>query len=287
MPEPTTIGEPPPPRPDDRDQGAEGRRPADRGGLGGELGRRPSPRPFRSRRAGPRRLWQRPLRKGQYRRRAPRPARPSAGGRGRRGGSARRGGLVRPDGRGRAPGCGRRRSRSTAGAPGSSVVRPAARRSIACWITASFSASTEDNASSRIRIGASRSSARAIASRWRWPPDSMTPRSPIIVCIALRQRRDELVRVGVARRGVELRLIGIGLAEPQILLDRAVEQVGVLVHDGDHPAHRFGVERRQIAPADQHACPAAGRTGAAAGARPRICPSRSGRRCRSSRRRRR
>ena len=37
------------------------------------------------------------------------------------------------------------------------------------------------SASSRIRIGASRSSARAIARRWRWPPDSMTPRSPIIV----------------------------------------------------------------------------------------------------------
>ena len=60
------------------------------------------------------------------------------------------------------------------------------------------------------------------------------------------------MRVGVARRGVELLLVGVGLAEPQILLDRAVEQVGVLVHDGDHPAHRLGVERLQIAPADQH-----------------------------------
>ena len=62
-----------------------------------------------------------------------------------------------------------------------SVVRPCASRSSACWITASFSASTEDSASSRIRIGESRSSARAIASRWRWPPDRLTPRSPMTV----------------------------------------------------------------------------------------------------------
>ncbi len=70
---------------------------------------------------------------------------------------------------------------------------------------------------------------------------------------ALRQRRDELVGVGVARRGFELLAVGVGLAETQILFDRAVEQIGVLVHDRDHPAHRFGIERPQIAPADQHA----------------------------------
>ncbi len=43
----------------------------------------------------------------------------------------------------------------------------------------SDSASSDEVASSRIRIGESRSSARAIASRWRWPPDSRWPRSPI------------------------------------------------------------------------------------------------------------
>ena len=61
------------------------------------------------------------------------------------------------------------------------VVRPCISRSSACWITASFSASTADSASSRIRIGASRSSARAIAMRWRWPPESLMPRSPTTV----------------------------------------------------------------------------------------------------------
>ena len=102
--------------------------------------------------------------------------------------------------------------------------------------------------------------------------------------VALRQLPDELVRVGVARRRFELGLRRVGLAEPQILLDRAVEQIGVLVHDRDQPAQRLRVERR----ADRGRRPGprriADRTGAAAAARPTICPSRSGRRCRSSRR---
>jgi len=38
--------------------------------------------------------------------------------------------------------------------------------------------SSEDVASSRIRIGASARKARAIATRWRSPPESFTPRSP-------------------------------------------------------------------------------------------------------------
>ena len=45
----------------------------------------------------------------------------------------------------------------------------------------SDSVSRCDVASSRIRIGAFFSSARAMASRWRWPPLSFCPRSPIIV----------------------------------------------------------------------------------------------------------
>ena len=39
----------------------------------------------------------------------------------------------------------------------------------------------EELASSRIRIGASLRIARAIARRWRWPPDMRTPRSPSTV----------------------------------------------------------------------------------------------------------
>ena len=43
---------------------------------------------------------------------------------------------------------------------------------------------------------------------------------------------------------------GVGAAETQVVLDRAVEQVGVLRHHGDHPAHRLGIERAQVVAAD-------------------------------------
>ncbi len=58
--------------------------------------------------------------------------------------------------------------------------------------------------------------------------------------------------VGVARRSFQFLAVGVGLAEPQVLFDGAVEQIGVLMNDGDHPAHRLGIERLQIAPADQN-----------------------------------
>ncbi len=59
-----------------------------------------------------------------------------------------------------------------------SVVRPRASRSSACATWRSLSASSELVASSSSRIGRSASSARAIEMRWRWPPESLTPRSP-------------------------------------------------------------------------------------------------------------
>ena len=46
------------------------------------------------------------------------------------------------------------------------------------WIAASISESSAEVASSRTRIGASLRMTRAIAMRWRWPPESFTPRSP-------------------------------------------------------------------------------------------------------------
>ena len=58
------------------------------------------------------------------------------------------------------------------------VVRPAITSRSACLICCSVDASTDDVASSRIRIRGSASNARAIAMRWRWPPDSVSPRSP-------------------------------------------------------------------------------------------------------------
>ena len=61
------------------------------------------------------------------------------------------------------------------------VVRVRIRPRSACLISASVVASTLEVASSRIRMRGSRSSARAIAIRWRWPPDNVSPRSPTSV----------------------------------------------------------------------------------------------------------
>ena len=70
--------------------------------------------------------------------------------------------------------------------------------------------------------------------------------------VALRQGHDELVGVGIARRRLDFFPLGIGLAEPQIILDGAVEQIGVLVDDGDHPPECLEVERLQIVAADPY-----------------------------------
>ncbi len=62
-----------------------------------------------------------------------------------------------------------------------SVVRPSISRSRASCTARSLSASSALVASSRSRIGASFRIARAMAIRWRCPPDSVTPRSPTSV----------------------------------------------------------------------------------------------------------
>ena len=58
------------------------------------------------------------------------------------------------------------------------TVLPAISRCSWLWIAASTSLSSAEVASSSTRIGAFLSNTRAIATRWRWPPESFTPRSP-------------------------------------------------------------------------------------------------------------
>ena len=56
--------------------------------------------------------------------------------------------------------------------------------------------------------------------------------------------------VGNSRGVFQLALRRTGLTEPQIVLDRAVKQIGVLVHDGEPAADLIEAERAQIALAD-------------------------------------
>ena len=71
-------------------------------------------------------------------------------------------------------------------------------------ISASVRASTDEVASSRIRIRGSASSARAIATRWRWPPESGQPALADDRVVAVRQAGDELVRLRAPRRRLDL-----------------------------------------------------------------------------------
>ena len=130
-----------------------------------------------------------------------------------------------------------------------SVVRPRVSRSSACWISASFSASTDDSASSSNRIGASRNSARAIARRWRWPPDSMAALADARR-VAVGQRRNEIVCIGGTRGGDHVRIARVGAAEPQVVGHAAVEQRRILRDDRDHLAHLAGIERTHVVAAD-------------------------------------
>ncbi len=59
------------------------------------------------------------------------------------------------------------------------VVRPSIASCIAWCTSRSFSASSALVASSSSRMGALRTRARAITSRWRWPPERVLARSPI------------------------------------------------------------------------------------------------------------
>ena len=61
------------------------------------------------------------------------------------------------------------------------VVRPAMTSRSVAWICSSVRVSTDEVASSRISTVGSVTSARAIATRWRCPPESVRPRSPTTV----------------------------------------------------------------------------------------------------------
>ena len=71
--------------------------------------------------------------------------------------------------------------------------------------------------------------------------------------VTLGQLHDEPVCVGGAGRGLELFPGGIGLSETQVVLDAAVEEIGVLIYDGDVAVQIRGAKAAQIAPADAHA----------------------------------
>ncbi len=72
-----------------------------------------------------------------------------------------------------------------------------------------------------------------------------------VVAVALGE--DEVVRGGGLRRGMHLVVSRLGAADADVLLDRAVEQPGVLEHGGDRLAQRLPRHRARVDAVDQDA----------------------------------
>ena len=115
---------------------------------------------------------------------------------------------------------------------------PRQRCAIASCTSRSDSESSAAVASSSRMIGAFLISARAIAMRWRWPPDSCSAVFADRRVVAVRKRHDEVMRVGGLGRGDDLVLGRAGLAEGDVVADRAAEQKHVLPDIGDLLAQR-------------------------------------------------
>ncbi len=79
---------------------------------------------------------------------------------------------------------------------------------------------------------------RAIARRCFCPPESFTPRSPMIVSRPSGSDGDELVEARAARGLDDLALDRVQPAIGDVLADRAAEQEHVLLHDTDLAAQR-------------------------------------------------
>ena len=96
-----------------------------------------------------------------------------------------------------------------------------------------FRVSSAEVASSSTRIGASLRIARAIEIRWRSPPLSIRPRSPMTVSYPVGQGHDEIVRQRRVGSFFHPLSRGLGMAIRDVVANRVIEQDGVLGDHGD------------------------------------------------------
>ena len=135
------------------------------------------------------------------------------------------------------------------------VVRPGHRpRAAPSLICCSVEASTAEVASSRTRIRGSASSARAIATRWRWPPLSVSPRSPTRVVVAVGQRSmKSWACARRAARSISSRAcVGAAARVGDVVGDGGGEQERRVVDDRDRLAQRDGVDVAHVGAVDEH-----------------------------------
>ena len=114
-----------------------------------------------------------------------------------------------------------------------SVVRPSIRTRRLAWISCSTWTSMALVASSSTRIGGLTSRVRAMAMRWRWPPDKRVAPLADHRVVALGQVADELVGPGGRGRGLDLVERRRRLAVGDVVPDRDREEEGLVEHDAD------------------------------------------------------
>ena len=122
------------------------------------------------------------------------------------------------------------------------AVRWAVARRSERWMAASVSLSTALVASSSTSTAGSRSSARARASRCRWPPDRVTPRSPTQVSrpSGIASMKSSAAAASAAAR--DLLAGGVGSAVGDVVGDGAGEHEDVLGDVAERAAQRVPVE---------------------------------------------
>ena len=131
--------------------------------------------------------------------------------------------------------------------------------------------------------GASRSSARAIAMRWRWPPDSRAPPSPMNVSSpsgSARRNSSALASRAACHSCVVAR---VPIAVAQIVARARGEDHRFLRHHRDALANVGGIGVAQVDAVEQHAPAAAGRRSARRAGRWSSCPRPTDRRPRAAR----
>ena len=103
----------------------------------------------------------------------------------------------------------------------------------ACLSLASVVRSSAENESSKTRMSGRCTIARAIASRWRWPPDTLVPPWAMRPFEAALHVGDEVAALRDLERVPELGVGGLLAAEPQVGGHGAGEEEGALRHEAD------------------------------------------------------
>ena len=138
------------------------------------------------------------------------------------------------------------------------TVRPLISPSSCSWIAASTSESSAEVASSSTRIGASLRITRASAMRWRWPPDSLTPRSPTWASKPRRpcQSSSPSMKSSACACAAARRISHVARLRPavaDVVADRAVQERGVLRHHRDLGAQALLGDLGDVLAVDQDA----------------------------------